>query len=225
MNMQKLSFLLVIPVLFGCQNSNTLPTKIRGSGTVKSETREVQPFDRVSIAGAANVEIVAGQPAATCELKFDDNLLEHVSTLVEDGELKIKFLGALSSPNVLQVKLATPHLSKFTASGSIAGKVVNVDEPRLELGMSGATEIECTGKVETLDIDGSGVSKFNCLALAADAVTIDIAGDGTADVQAAKSLKVDVSGAANIRYVGSPEIEKHVSGTGAVQPMEPQSQQ
>ena len=225
MHMHRLSFLLVIPVLFGCQSTDMLPEKIRGSGTVKREARDVQPFDKVSVAGAANVEILSGQPASSCELEFDDNLLEHVSTTVEDGELKIKLVGRLSSPNLLKVKLTTPHLSKVTASGSIAAKVENLDEPRMELSMSGASEIECIGKVEKLDIDGSGATKFNCLALAAEAVTINISGGGTADVQAAKSLKVDVSGAANVRYVGSPEIEKNVSGAGSVQPMEPQNQQ
>ena len=55
---------------------------------MKRETREVQPFDRVNISGAANFEILSGQPSGSCEVEGDDNLLEHLATTVEGGSVK-----------------------------------------------------------------------------------------------------------------------------------------
>ena len=193
---------------------------IRGSGTMKREARDVKTFDRVNVSGGANVEILSGQPAASCEVECDDNLLEHLSTTVEGGELTIRFLKSISSTQPIRVWLSTEHLSKISASGSIKGKVAGLDEPTMQLDVSGSAKLKCVGKVEKLVIGASGSADFDCLELAADDVAINISGSVKANVQANRTLKVDVSGSGTVTYLGMPEVEKSISGSGSVKPVE-----
>jgi Putative auto-transporter adhesin, head GIN domain len=193
---------------------------IPGSGTIKRETREVQPFNRVSISGAANFEIQCGQPSASCEVECDDNLLEHLATTVEGGELKIHFVKNVSPSQSLRVLLATEHLSKIAGSGSVSGKVEGLDEPFTEINMSGSAKIQCSGKAEKLEIHGSGSTAFECRELAADDVVVNISGSGKASVNADRTLKVAISGSGSVRYLGTPQVEKSISGSGSIKPIE-----
>ncbi len=193
---------------------------IRGSGTMKREARDIKPFDRVHVSGGANVEILSGQAATSCEVECDDNLLEHLSTTVEDSELTIRFLKNISSAQPIRVWLSTEHLSKLSASGSVQGKVEGLAESATELSVSGSAKLQCAGQVERLVINASGSATFDCLSLAAEDVVIAISGSGKANVQANRSLKVDVSGSGSVRYLGSPTIEKSISGAGSVVPLE-----
>jgi hypothetical protein len=193
---------------------------IRGSGTMKREARDIQPFDRVNISGGTVVEIMSGQQAASCEVECDDNLLEHLATTVEGGELTIRFVKNISSTEPVRVWLSTEHLTKLLASGSVQGKVEGLDEPSMELDVSGSAKLKCVGKAGKLGIIASGSSDFDCLELASDDVTVNISGSGKANVQANRSLKVDVSGSGAVKYLGMPEIEKNISGAGSVAPFE-----
>lgn len=214
---KKMGLVILSLALGGCQ---FIEPGIPGSGTMKREVRVIEPFDRVSISGAANIEIVSGQSTGSCEVECDDNLLEYLATTVEDGELKIHFLRRISSSKSLQVWLATEHLSKISASGSVAVKVAGLDEPVTELDVSGSAKLQCAGKVERLEIHASGSTAFDCLELAADDVVINLSGSGKASLQANRTLKVAVSGSGSVQYLGTPEIEQNISGIGSVKPIE-----
>jgi hypothetical protein len=187
---------------------------------LKREAREVQPFNRVSISGAADFEILCGKPEGSCEVECDDNLLEHLATTVEGGELKIHFVNKASTTQALRVWLATEHLSKISGSGAVTGRVEGLDESFTELAMSGSGKLKCNGKVAKLEINGSGSTFFNCRELAAEDVVVNISGSGKANVNAKATLKVAISGSGSVQYIGSPEIEKHISGSGSVKPSE-----
>lgn len=214
---KKLCFVLFSLALGGCQY---IGPGISGSGTIKREAREVQPFDRVSISGAANFEILSGQPSGSCEVECDDNLLVHLATTVEDGELKIRFVRSVSTSHTLRVWLTTEHLSKISGSGSVAGKVEGLEESFMEVEMSGSAKLQCAGKVTKFEIHGSGSTTFDCLELAADDVVVNISGSGKASVHANRTLKVAISGSGSVMYLGTPEIEKSISGSGSVKPIE-----
>jgi Putative auto-transporter adhesin, head GIN domain len=216
---KKLCFVLAGLVLSGCQFKFMEPA-IRGSGTMIREARDVQPFDRVNVSGGAHVEILSGQTGSSCEVECDDNLLEHLATTVEGGELTIRFVRSISSTQAVRIWLSTEHLSQLSASGSVQGTVVGLDEPSTKLDVSGSAKLKCAGKVGKLEISASGSANFDCLELAADDVVISISGSGKANVQALRTLKVNVSGSGNVKYLGTPKIDKSISGSGSVKPFE-----
>lgn len=179
-----------------------------------------QDREHRQLSGSANVEILCGQPAGSCEVECDDNLLEHLTTTVEDGELKIYFAKTVSASKSVQIWLSTEHLSKISVSGSVTGKVQGIDEPSTEFDISGSAKLQCVGKTGNLKMNVSGSADFECLELAADDVVISIAGSGNAKVQAIRTLKVSISGSGSIKYLGTPEIEKSIVGSGSVKPVE-----
>lgn len=193
---------------------------VRGSGTLKREARDVQPFNRVRFSEGAQVEILSGQPGVSCEVECDDNLLEHLATTVEGGELTVEFLKSISGTQAVRVWLSTEHLSKVSASGSVQGKIEGVDEPSLELDVSGSAKLKCAGKAGKLTIGASGAAEFDCLELVADDVGVNISGSGKAKVQANRTLKVDVSGSGSVKYLGTPQIQRNISGSGSIEPAE-----
>ncbi len=195
-----------------------------GSGTVLRESRQIAEFDRVSILGSATVEILASQSETKCEVEYDDNLLQYVSTSVEDNHLKITFEKSTTSSHRLRIWLSTPHLSRLSVSGSANGTVENLEEPKFEIDVSGSAKVECKGKVDELTLKASGSATFNCLELIAEDVNVGITGSGSANVQAANRLVVKISGAGKVRYEGSPEVEKSITGAGFVEAIAKQTE-
>jgi len=108
---------------------------------------------------------MSGQPSGSCEVKCDDNLLEHLATTVEDGELKIHVVKSVSSSQSVRIWLSTEHLSKLSASGSVisisgSGKA-NVQANRtLKVDVSGSGSVKYLGTPEIVkNISGSGSVK------------------------------------------------------------------
>ncbi len=156
---------------------------------------------------------MTGQSPARCEVDFDDNLLELVSTQVVDGELQVHFLRSVSSNQPLRLRLATEHLHQVTISGAAHGVIENLNEPSLAFQVSGSAEIRCSGNAKELTLNASGASKFDCEELIANDVKIKVSGSGDAIVHAVDSLSVNISGSGSVQYLGNPEINKQVSGS------------
>jgi len=68
-----------------------------------------------------------------------------------------------------------------------------------------------------VDLDVSGAVDFFAFDLPADNYLISISGAGKAEITVNKSLDVDISGAASVRYRGNPERNiQDISGSGSV---------
>src|SRR5215210_7220442 len=59
-------------------------TRIKGSGVVRSETRNAGGFDAVDVSGVFQVEVTAGKDFSV-EVRADENLLPYIRTEVEEG--------------------------------------------------------------------------------------------------------------------------------------------
>src|SRR6516165_12481646 len=79
----------------GCEGSvqvgsNLKIPAIEGSGTAKTETREVGPFSALEVHAAIHATVTPGDKVSV-SLEGDDNLLPLVETTVRDGRLVAKF--------------------------------------------------------------------------------------------------------------------------------------
>jgi len=215
LNYQCWGLFLLASLLSGCQ---FLTPGVRGSGVVVREVRDLAAFDRVSVSGGVNIEILSGQAESSCIVECDNNLLEDLVTTVEDGQLAIQFRRSVTTSQPLRVWLTAEHLSKLSVSGSAHGSIDGLNEPSMEVDVSGSAELLCTGRVDRLVLVASGSATFDCFELAADEVSVNISGSGKANVQANRRLAIVVAGSGDVRYLGSPEIEKQILGSGSVKP-------
>ena len=205
--------MLSVALLCGC---DLLPTPEVGSGTALSETRQVPAFDSVDLSGGAELEILSGQLEPKCEIEFDDNLLPFIKAEVTEKQLRITFSKSTTSSLPLRIRLSTAQLKQLSVSGSVSGKIENLDEPELSIEISGSGNIQCFGKAKKLEIDGSGSSSIDCLELSVEEAKIDISGSGEVAVQASRTLDVDISGSGKVRYRGEPTITEDISGSGSI---------
>src|SRR5690242_6401245 len=91
---------------------------VRGSGRLRTETRDVPEFDAVAVGAGIRATITIGQRKPV-RIEADDDLLPIVETKVRDGVLTIDFgrHESISTPHDVQVTIQTPDLHGVMASG------------------------------------------------------------------------------------------------------------
>jgi Putative auto-transporter adhesin, head GIN domain len=189
---------------------------VKGSGSMKTETRDVSGFTAIDVSGAFEVEIVA-QKDFSVEVEADDNLLELIKTEIDGDTLKIKSEKSIKSSNPLRIRISAPNIESLDLSGASKVNIVNLNNDSLSLDSSGASKIKLEGTTKNFDVEMSGASKLDAENLKAENVSVDSSGASSAYVYVTNELKVDLSGATNVTYSGSPKsVHKKASGASSV---------
>lgn len=230
-----LTLLTLTVGLAGCMNYSGCRS-VPGSGHVISETRSVNGFDRVAIAGSGRLTIVQGTEESLT-IQADDNLLPLIETKVSGGtlsigprevnlqpsspilyQLKLKNLRALQLSGSLHAQcdqLATDRLS-VQVSGSGKVMIGKFEAKQLEGELSGSGEILVAGRVDEQKLAVSGSGHYEGAELASSVTDAQISGSGSLTVWARDSLSAQVSGSGHIGYYGGPKVGSRVSGSGGV---------
>lgn len=189
---------------------------IRGSGVVKTESRQVEQFDRLAVGGAFDVVVKIGEPQSVV-ISADDNLLEHVDTKVKDGQLRIDSDESLQSKQDIKVEITVKSLKAAGLAGSGDMKIDGVNGPELKLSIAGSGDVKASGAVEELEMAVAGSGSFKLEDLDAKTAKVDIAGSGDAALRVSTELKVSIAGSGDVTYIGSPAtVKKSIAGSGAV---------
>lgn len=189
---------------------------VQGSGTSKSETRNVSGFTRIDAGGAINVE-VAAQKDFSVVVEADDNLLTNIKTEVSGDTLKIYSEDRISPKTRINVVISMPALVGLDVSGASSGSVAGVKADSLELKASGASKIKIDGTAKQLNADASGASTIEAENLSVEDADVDASGASKTTVAATNDLKVNASGASKISYVGEPKsLKQNSSGASSV---------
>jgi hypothetical protein len=195
---------------------NNFGESVKGSGTSKSEQRNLTGFKQIEAGGAVNLEVDA-QKDFSVVIKADDNLLQYIKTEVSGDTLKIYSEGKISPTTKLNVKISMPMLEGLNVSGASDAKINNVKADSLELKASGASEIIINGEAKELKADASGASKIDAENLRTENADVDASGASSANVSAINELNIDASGASKISYTGEPKnIKQNASGASSI---------
>jgi hypothetical protein len=208
---------------------------VEGSGTPKTEQRQVAPFERVEASGAVDVSIRSA-PEASCQVSGDDNIVPLVITESVGSTLSIRTEKQIRPKTPLVVTLTTPKLSAVELSGACDADIGGVRGKRLDVRLSGAGEIDLTdvhldhleinisgageaaasGSARSLSFGVSGAGDGKLGALCTREAAVRVSGAGGAEVAVAASLSADISGAGSVQYLGDPAVNREVSGAGSV---------
>lgn len=229
-------FLLAALGLAGCAGINVNAT--RGSGILKTETRDVSGFTGVTLAGFGDLTITQGDTEGLT-ITAEDNLLPLLQTTVQNGMLTI----ALTTPNIsifptrdVKFDLKVKNLSSFQLSGagnvttsaltadtltvgtSGAGaiKLAGLNTKTLTVSITGAGSTNVAGTSDTLTATLNGLGSLTAGDLKANTVSVTINGAGSATVWAAQNLTAGIGGAGSVNYYGSPQVKQNISGVGSV---------
>ena len=215
---------LIISNIFSFGNSFSnafsfsLWSKIKGSGNIATEKREVAKFDSVDVGGVFQVEIVAQKDFGVI-VEADDNLLPFIVTEVRGNTLNVKTKKRkrFSTSNPIRIKVFAPNIENLEVSGVAKVSLSNIDNDSLKIDSSGASKINLEGKSKNLNIDISGATRVNAKELKTEKASVDASGASKAYVFASNELKTDLSGASKVVYSGNPtNIDKKLSGASSI---------
>jgi hypothetical protein len=200
----------------GCGKYMKWGSGVSGSGTVKTEKRDVGAFSSVDVSGAYEVEIVC-QKQPSLEVEGDDNILPLVQTYVKNNTLYITSNKPFSVKRAIKVRITTGNLEGLSSTGASTVTLDGVKNEQLVIETSGASKIDASGETKTLDIESSGASKVDVQELKAARVKVSLTGAGRANIYASEEVNADVSGASQVTYYGEPKVvNKSVSGASAI---------
>lgn len=209
---------------------------VKGSGTIKSETRQISGFSKVSLEGAMDVYIVQGDNESV-RIEADDNLLKLIETNVKKGELEITNSESISPSQTIKVYVTARTLEAMSVAGSgnmttqsafsseqfdvaIAGSgdiTADVRAETVEAAIAGSGDIILKGTANSTDVSIAGSGDVKALDLATRTATVDIAGSGDCEVHTSEMLTGNIMGSGSIRYKGEPKINSSIMGSGDIE--------
>lgn len=206
-----------------------------GTGSIETETRNLEDFKNIALSLSADVTVVKGQPAKV-EIETYRNLLEKIETKTSRGKLKLSSDGCVSANEKIKIKITLPELEGLEINGSgdiMIPDTFTVDELNLEINGSGSItaslvaakveseihgsgDIILTGSANINNVDIMGSGNFKAENLPCNESAIDIKGSGDVYVYTIKNLEVDLAGSGTVHYKGKPRVQSDVKGSGKV---------
>jgi hypothetical protein len=188
----------------------------QGSGTPATQVRGLPSFSAVNLAGTNGVRVAVGseQSVAVCA---DDNLLDHVTTVVRNGRLTIGDNGSFTAPTPMAVDITVRSLDgvALTGTGSVAVYGVRADDFAVE--MQGTGSVVAIGAVRRLNATLSGDGELRLQDLVARDAIATVSGTGYVQVHATGRLEASVPGMGEIVYYGRPmTVAESVTGMGTI---------
>ena len=248
--MQHLSLILLI--LAACTATGASAASSDDSDNeVRTEQHALPPFRQIVIGGYAEVTLVQGD-SESLTVEAARSQLRRFEVRVRDGTLTIlpnhsrqswySFFGL--EARTARVTIAFRTLDRITAEGAVKIRADKMRVDRLAVSASGATNLrigeldakalavdgsgaikmEVAGRTATQSIEISGAGDYRAEDLASDAAKVVVSGAGRVVVRVAKTLDVELSGAANVDFIGDPKVTRRVSGMGRIKQREATSE-
>jgi hypothetical protein len=190
--------------------------RIRGNGSVKTETRDVAAFEAITCDGGYEVQINC-QEKQSLAIETDENLLPRVKTEVHNNTLHIDTKGILFPTHGIRITVSVPTITKFTSNGSTDGDINNINNSALDIGIHGSGKLHLNGKSGTVTINTSGSSKIDATSLISENSNIQINGSGNIQVYATNSIGVQINGSGTVKYKGEPKsVSQQINGSGRI---------
>ena len=196
------------------------------------------PFERLEVAGSANVKLVQGDKDEIFIVGGSD-IQRSIEVSLSGDRVLIKPTGTWKFWNNtrLQIEVEMRQMVQLVLSGSsdlyapgpvraeqlkihISGAgLARFDElicDQLGFSISGAGEGQLRGKVRELSLNVSGKGKLQAEDLQTQKAGVSISGIGSAALWVIDDLRVGVSGIGSVDYWGKPTLKRSSSGMSSV---------
>lgn len=236
--MKSITQIIIITALIFCVQLQAQNNTIKANGNIITTERTVGEFEKISVSGSFDVTLLKGKEG-TINIKASENLMAVIETVVEEGNLKIRFKKGTNIRNskTIQITVTFENINSVSLAGSgdITSKEtiqaenldlslsgsgnfnLNVSSTNLNLKIAGSGNMNLSGKTETYNGSISGSGNINTPELTANTVNAKISGSGNIKVNALSEINAKTSGSGNIIYTGNPTIIKaNSSGSGSV---------
>lgn len=190
---------------------------IQGNNTQETVARELPIFNILEVSGAFKINILSNQTEQFVKITGAENILPHIATITSGNKLLIYERKPICSGNGVILDISVGNLDALISSGSDDVKVHELHTDRFSLLLEGAGDIELTGWATRFDANISGSGDLESRGLKTQTTVLNISGAGYLNVHAAKTLKVDIVGSAEVNYTGDPpEVIQDILGIGSL---------
>jgi len=192
---------------------------IRGNGHLISEQRNVDPFINIETGGAFRVEWHSGAPSAS--ITVDENLMQYVEMEVRDKVLQVRTTRSVRPTHSIKLELTSTALEGASFSGASRLNALQLSGPKFYLETRGASNVVLDGAVDELVANMTGASDLRAESLQTKTAELSVTGAGDARVAVRDTLKVSITGAGKVEYIGNPpHIEREITGAGSIRKRE-----
>jgi hypothetical protein len=186
-----------------------------GSGSMVSESRSVEAFDRIEADHGIDVAVSIGV-AADLRVQAHENLMQSISTTVEGNTLKVTATRDLVATPRPLVTIVAPLLTTVAANSGSQITVDELDSDSFGVEISGGAVVTATGSANLVALDASGGGQAQLQELQAGTMVVDVSGGATARITATDEITGSVSGGATAIVFGNPTVNIVPSGGGTV---------
>ncbi len=190
---------------------------IRGSGIIKTESREVTTFSSISFKSVGKLKIQqTGKESLT--IIAEDNILPILEIRVSDQTLYINNIksSSIDPTQPIEFIVEVKSLERLDINGVGSIEVKDIQGKRLSVSLDGVGSIAIAGNVDVLELNLDGVGSFNGAELRAKQAIVRNKGVGSAVVNVSEELNATVLGIGSIEYIGSPQVKESVKGMGTI---------
>ena len=192
---------------------------IRGNGHLISDQRNVDPFVNIETGGAFRVEWHSGAPSAS--ITVDENLMQYVEMEVRDKVLHVRTTHSVRPTHSIKLELTSNALEGARCSGASRLNAHQLSGRKFYLETTGASNIVLDGAVDELVANMTGASDLRAESLQTKIAELSVTGAGDARVAVSDTLKVSITGAGKVEYIGNPaHIEREITGAGSIRKRE-----
>lgn len=214
--------------------------QISGSGVMKTQTRNVDPFTALKVQEAIHVYITQGE-SDVLTVTAEDNILPYVETRVSGQTLIVGITGnniSLSPKKEIRVDLVVPaniykiavssagqiigdhsvDIGKLEIDASSAGHVsVEVNGEGVRVSASSSAQVKLRGQVEQLSVSASSAAIVSAKELQVENASADASSGARIDLIANGTLGYSISSGAVLNYSGEARVTNaSVSSGGRV---------
>jgi hypothetical protein len=203
----------VVAVVSAC--STTSGSGVTGSGTPRTESRDVSGFSTIELTGSGNV-IIEQNGTESLSIEAEDNLLSSLTSDVSSGTLR---LGTKEGVNVdptlpITYRVTVEDLAGLQLSGSGSVTAAGITTPAIAIDISGSGDVTIDGDADSQNVTISGSGDYSAGDLVTRSSTAEISGSGNVTVNARDVLEAAISGSGDATYTGDPQVSQDISGSG-----------
>ena len=190
---------------------------IKGSGFVKTESRDVSGLNSVVLDGEGRVTITqSGKESLT--ITAENNILPLLEARVSDHVLRLGTINNVKiDPTVpVEFKIEAKRLEGLQLLGAGSMEASSIQGQHWTVAILGAGQISVEGVADSLSLDIQGAGKFNGKNFRTRKAAVNGSGAVSAVVNVSDQLDVKLSGVGLVEYIGSPTVNQSVSGVGSV---------
>ncbi len=194
--------------------------RIKGEGSIVSETRSIGTITQVNLNGSEELEIVPSKENKIVVSGYQ-NLVPVYKTNVSGSTLNLEFERKYYNVrnNNIKVTLYTTSLNKIELNGS--GNInikdsLKTDNLKVEINGSGNV-YSYPNYFQNLSLDINGSGNINMRQATGKYVRAEVSGSGDIEITVEEKLDAHISGSGQIKYWGNPStVNTDISGSGKV---------